>query len=120
VNTFGPAAPDRGTAAAVECFIHDRGKWECWEFMLKCNTPGEHDGEQEMWIDGRKIGHFTKILWRDNADVKANCLWLMHYGFDSSDPTKGTWKQSQGAAMRDTVWFDDVVVSTEYIGPKKQ
>ena len=35
-----------------------------------------------------------------------------NYGYDDGDPTKAYWKMSQA------VWFDDVVVATEYIGPQ--
>ena len=42
----------------------ERGRWYCFEVMVKLNEPGEHDGEQD-----------------------------------------------------NTCWFDDVVISTEYIGP---
>ena len=95
-----------------------RGNTKAMKEQYKCNTPGEHDGEQAFWINGQKLGHFKNILWRSNSDVKANCLWLLHYGFDSGDPTKGYWRQKQNNPMRDTVWFDDVVVATTYIGPK--
>lgn len=117
-NSFFPPGPDAGVAASPHRYIPQRGKWECWEFMVKCNTPGERDGEQAMWINGEKLGHFKSILWRNTSDVRANCLWLMHYGFDPGDPTKEFWRKQGGEPMRDTVWFDDVVVSTEYIGPK--
>jgi len=116
-NSFFPPGPDPGAAASTNRHIPKLGQWECWEFMLKCNTPGQHDGEQAMWINGRKIGHFKNILWRNDPDVKINCLWLLHYGFDSGDPTKGTWRMRGNAEMRDTVWFDDVLVATTYIGP---
>jgi hypothetical protein len=117
-NSFFPPGPEEGEAASPNRYIPERGKWECWEFMVKCNTPGEHDGEQAMWVNGKKLGEFKNILWRISPEVRANCLWLLHYGFDSGDPTRGSWKKEDGKPMRDTVWFDDVVVSTEYIGPK--
>jgi hypothetical protein len=41
-------------------------------------------------------------------------LWLEHFGYDPGDPTKQFWKESQ------SVWFDDVVVATDYIGPIKK
>ena len=47
-------------------------------------------------------------------DLKVNCLWLEHYGYDEGDPTKQYWKDSQ------SVWFDDVVVARRYIGPMKR
>ncbi len=57
------------------------------------------------------LRQFTGIRWRSDLDLRVNCLWLEHYGYDPGDPTKQFWKESQ------SVWFDDVVVATEYIGP---
>ena len=118
-NSFFPPGPGPGAAASTNRYIPKLGEWECWEVMVKCNTPGKHEGEQALWINGKKIAHFREILWRNDLDVKVNCLWMLHYGFDSGDPTKSYWKQRQNHPMRDTVWFDDVVVATTYIGPKE-
>ncbi len=83
--------------------------------MLEANTgPEKADGRQAMWVDGRLAGEFTGIRWCMNTDVKINCLWLEHYGYDASDPTKQFWKEKQ------TVWFDNVVVATRYIGPLRR
>jgi hypothetical protein len=57
-------------------------------------------------------GHFTGIRWRNSNDIKINCFWLEHYGYDSSDPTRNNAKDKQ------TVWFDDVVIAKEYVGPR--
>ena len=62
-------------------------------------------------VDGRLAGEFTGIRWRKDMDLKVNSLWLLHYGYDPGDPTKKYWKEMQ------TVWFDDIVVATRYIGP---
>ena len=84
--------------------------WQCWEFMVEANTPGKADGRQAMWLDGKLVGDFTGIRWRGDADVNVNCFWLQHYGYDGSDPTRQFHKGRQ------TVWFDDVVIATQYIG----
>ena len=65
-----------------------------------------------MWLGGKPVGEFTGLRWRDDAKVKVNCFWLQHYGYDSSDPTRGATKERQ------TVWFDDVVIAREYVGPR--
>jgi len=71
--------------------------------MIQANTaPDKADGKQAMWID------------RSDLDLKVNCLWLEHYGYDEGDPTKRYWKDRQ------SVWFDDVVVARRYIGPMKR
>lgn len=112
-NGFFPPGPEKGRAAGPRRVIPPLDAWHCWEFMIQANSaPGRADGRQAMWVDGRLVGEFTGIRWRENSDVKINCLWLQHYGYDGSDPTKRYWKESQ------SVWFDDVIVARDYIGPR--
>jgi len=46
------------------------------------------------------IGEFTGIRWRNDLDLKVNCFWLEHYGYDEGDPTKQYWKDSQSVWVR--------------------
>jgi predicted amidohydrolase len=111
-NSFFPPGPEKGKAAGLNRVIPALNQWQCWEFMIQANTaPDKADGKQVMWIDGRLVGEFTGIRWRNDMDLKVNCFWLEHYGYDEGDPTKQYWKDSQ------SVWFDDVVVARRYIGP---
>ena len=111
-NAFFPPGPEKGAAAGVQRVIPPLDRWQCWEFMIEANTAADKaDGNQEMWVDGKSVGKFSGIRWRNHLDLKINCLWLEHYGFDASDPTKQFWREKQ------SVWFDDVVVATRYIGP---
>jgi hypothetical protein len=111
-NSFFPPGPAKGKAASQNRILPKLNQWQCWEFMLQSNTPDKADGEQAMWLDGQLVGHFTGIRWRNDPDLKINCFWLEHYGYDNSDPTRQYHKQKQ------TVWFDDVVIAKEYIGPR--
>ena len=114
-NAFFPSGPDKGIANSVNRVIPLLDQWQCWEFMIQANSdPNKADGKQSMWVDGTLVGEFTGIRWRSDLELKVNCLWLEHYGYDPGDPTKQFWKESQ------SVWFDDVVVATEYIGPIKK
>lgn len=114
-NGFFPPGPAKGAAAGASRIIPPLDQWQCWEFMIQANTaPDKSDGKQAMWVDGKLIGEFTGIRWRSDMDLKVNCLWLEHYGYDEGDPTKQYWKDSQ------SVWFDDVVVARRYIGPMKR
>lgn len=114
-NAFFPPGPGKGEAAGPHRVIPPLGRWQCWEFMVQANSsPAKADGIQAMWIDGRLVARFTGIRWRTSPDTKINCLWLQHYGYDESDPTRAFSKESQ------TVWFDDIVVAAEYIGPMAQ
>jgi len=94
-NPFRPDSPP---------VLVKRGKWYCMEMMLKANTPGRADGEQAFWIDGHLKGHYTDIRWRTTDQLKINCLWLLLYIHDNKQVNR--------------VWFDDVVVATEYVGPR--
>ncbi len=111
-NGFYPPGPDKGRAAGPGRVVPALDRWQCWEFMIQANSaPGVADGRQAMWLDGKRVGEFTGIRWRDDPALKVNCLWLEHYGFDDGDPTRRTWPERQ------SVWFDDVVVARSYIGP---
>lgn len=83
-----------------------RGQWICAEFMLKHNTPGQPDGEQAWWIDGKLIGHWKGINWRKSAGLQANALTLESYVTDR-------WTKQR----INRVWFDNLVIAREYIGP---
>ncbi len=84
----------------------EKNQWICAEFMLKHNTPGQPDGEQAWWIDGKLIGHWKGINWRKSADLMANAFTLETYITDRW--TKQPFNR---------VWFDNVVIAHEYIGP---
>jgi hypothetical protein len=113
-NSFFPPGPDAGKAASENKVMPKLGVWQCWEFMIEANsTPDKADGKQAMWLDGKLVGEFTGIRWRTDPGTKVNCFWLQHYGADGSDPTRQYWKAQQ------TVWFDDVVVAREYVGPRR-
>ena len=77
--------------------------------MVKCSTPGKPDGQVALWIDGRGLAHHTDINWRSSGKLKLNAFWLMLY------VTEHSAKKNKV----NTVWFDDVVVATEYIGPRR-
>jgi hypothetical protein len=86
--------------------VIQKDRWICAEFMLRHNTPGQSDGEQAFWIDGRLLGHWTGINWRKTESLKANALTLESYVTDRW--TKNT---------TNVVYFDNVVIAREYIGP---
>jgi predicted amidohydrolase len=112
-NGFFPPGPGKGTAAGPARVLPPLNQWQCWEFMLQANSASDRaDGKQAMWVDGKLAGEFTGLRWRSDLDLKVNCLWLEHYGYDEGDPTKQFWKDNQA------VWFDDVVVARRYIGPR--
>jgi hypothetical protein len=129
----------------------EKGRWICIEQMIQLNDPDDTNGEQALWIDGRKISHLGKgfpkglwtydkfhpgrggegvrwdhqqggperfevpeggaplegFRWRTVPELNVNFVWLYVY-------------TSKPDGHRIKVWFDDVVVATEYIGPIRQ
>ncbi|MBM4037157.1 MAG: hypothetical protein FJ290_01470 [Planctomycetes bacterium] len=84
------------------------GRWYCVEAMVKCNsTPEATDGEQAFWVDGKLIGYFKGIRWRTSDKLKINTFWLSYYVPEQAAKPDRVYE----------VWFDDVVLATEYVGP---
>jgi hypothetical protein len=96
-NMLGPVEKERA--------VPERGKWSCHELMVKTNEPGTANGELAAWIDGRLYLHFTGIRWRSDAKVLLKRCSLDVY--------------VHAAAKDNVVWYDDVVLSTGYVGPVK-
>ncbi|MBT5059249.1 MAG: hypothetical protein HOM68_22090 [Gemmatimonadetes bacterium] len=88
---------------AEERLIPERGQWICLEQMLRANDPGEANGELAGWVDGKLYLHATGIRWRSSDTVRikrANVLVYIHQ-----------------ARQDNRVWYDDIALSTGYIGP---
>jgi hypothetical protein len=95
-NMLGPDASER--------VIPRRGQWYCLEHMIKANDAGQSNGELAAWIDGKLYIHYQGIRWRSSPDVRLKRFDLGVY--------------VHAAAKDNTVWYDDVALSTGYIGPK--
>jgi hypothetical protein len=122
----------------VQPVIIPRDQWQCVEIMFQCNTaPEQSDGELALWVDGKLAAHFYPgaprgqwsgmgfklleqggtpfegIRWRKTNDLKINFFWLLHY------VTENAARQNRVSDPNpvNRVWFDDIVVATEYIGP---
>ena len=80
-----------------------RNRWYCLEHMIQVNDVGKANGELAAWIDGRLYIHYTGIRWRTSAEVR-----LKRFGV-------GVYVHQ--AKKDNTVWYDDVALSTGYLGP---
>ncbi len=110
-----------------------RGEWVSVELMVQVNDLGQSNGEQAFWVDGQLVRDDGQIIshlgagypngswlrdkwspdlggepfegyrWRTAADLLVNYVWLYVYTEEDSYDIP--------------VWYDDVVVATEYIGP---
>jgi hypothetical protein len=94
-NMLGPADDERE--------VLQRDRWYCLEQMIQANSPGEADGELAAWIDGKLYIHYVGFRWRTSPEVK-----IKRFGI-------GVYVHS--ATQDNTVWYDDVALSTGYIGP---
>jgi hypothetical protein len=84
--------------------LPELGKWYCYEYMLKANTPGKRDGRIAFWVDGKLAADFGNLRFRDVADLKIDRFGLsFHIGSNPNGETKK--------------WYDNVVAATSYIGP---
>ena len=55
----------------------ERGRWYCYELMLKANTPGERDGRVALWIDGKLAGDFPNLRFRSVDELKPNHIIIV-------------------------------------------
>jgi hypothetical protein len=111
----------------------EREKWICVEAMMKANTVGKSDGELAFWIEGQLIGWWKPGspagTWNRSRFLVPGDDPKPFEGFNfRTDPTLRInqvalqWYVShghaaRGAAERNLVYFDDVVVAKDYIGP---
>jgi hypothetical protein len=75
-------------------------QWYCLELEVQANTPGQHDGFQNMWIDSTHKGKVSNKRWRDTTDLRINALQLT---------LSGT------VPVTEHLWIGNVVVSTQKI-----
>ena len=86
----------------------ENNRWYCVEHYVQLNTPMKNDGILRGWVDGELAFERNDMRWRDTADLKIDCVWLeVYHG--------GKWKPETDNHL----FFDNVVISREYIGPMK-
>ena len=85
-------------------FSPQLGRWYCYEYMVRANTPGQRDGRIAMWVDGRLIADFPHLRLRDVEDLKIDRFGLNIY-------------IAANSKHLNQKWLDNVVAATSYIGP---
>ena len=118
-NSFNPDPPAK--------IVH--GEWICVEIMIILNNPvRESNGEQAFWINGKEIIHlgrgFPSGYWQWDKFIPSEGKgWFEGFQWRNTDELKlNFFKLSYYMTMGkpgeiDKVLFDDVIVSTKYIGP---
>lgn len=113
-----------------------KDRWICVEAMLQANTVGAKDGALAFWIDGTLVGRYgpgepvggwVRNVYRTAGKDVRDPQPFPGFDFRTTEALQLTeiallWYVSdeyaaKGTAERNRVWFDDVVVATEYIGP---
>jgi hypothetical protein len=84
--------------------LPQRGRWYCYEMMVKANTPGQHNGEMKWWVDGKVVADFPNLFLRSLSSIKI-------------DTAKITLDANSPQAQKLTKWTDNVVIAKQYIGP---
>jgi hypothetical protein len=99
-----PAKPFGDTFVSRPVYVPDRERWICCELMVKMNTPGKRDGRIAYWFDGRLSADYPNLRFRAIPELKIN------------DVSFGVYTTNSAGAVC-TMWYDDVVAATSYIGP---
>lgn len=85
--------------------VPERGTWVCLEQMIQVNDVGEANGELAAWIDGELYMHMKGFRWRTDERVRIKRFDVGIY--------------VHRAEEENVVWYDDVVLSTGYVGTTK-
>lgn len=80
-----------------------RGVWQCLELMLTVNTPGTANGIIRGWVNGNQVFNRTNMRFRSTTALRINRAALIVY-------------MHQPDVRENTIWWDDIVIATEYIG----
>lgn len=82
----------------------DSGRWRCVEAHVRLNDPGEKNGVQEFWIDGRLEARRDSLDFVGTyAAYAINAIFFENY-----------W--NAGSPVEQERYFDNIVVSTAPIG----
>jgi len=92
-NLFNQAQPKVETVA---------GTWHELIIHVDAGTPGMYDGSQQLWIDGELKIDVQGIRWRDTHDLQLNEFAIVDY--------------MPGSPRTQHIWFDNVLVTTEFPG----
>jgi hypothetical protein len=99
-----PPKPFGDSFVSRPIYVPERERWISCELMVKLNTPGKRDGRIAYWFDGRLSADYPNLRFRAIPELKIN------------DVSFGVYTTNSAGAVC-TMWYDDVVAATSYIGP---
>lgn len=87
----------------------EKNRWYSIEQYVKLNDPDRANGVLRAWIDGVLVFERTDLRFRSISDLRIEALWMnVYHG--------GTMSAPQDLSL----YIDNVVVATQYIGPAGQ
>jgi hypothetical protein len=138
-SSRGPNAYYGNTFKAENQVPFKRDQWVCVETRVKLNDPGDSNGEMAIWINGIKKGEWKKGLpngsWQGDRYLTSGPENVTPKPFEGFNfRTIDTLKINQlslqwyiseerameGAADKNIVYFDDIVLARKYIGMKRE
>ncbi|MFH1257148.1 MAG: Ig-like domain-containing protein [Candidatus Diapherotrites archaeon] len=91
------------------------GKWILIEIYAKLNTVGQSNGILTSWINGKEVLHEEGVVIRNHNYNFANFTMGDNIIYTNAAGSSGVpWLPPE----EKQIWFDDVKVSTNYIGPE--
>jgi hypothetical protein len=79
------------------------GQWFCYELMVKVNDLGQRNGEVKVWVNGEVAADFPDLFIRSVSDLGIDTVGLL-------DPARRSQRVNK-------LWWDNVVIARQYIGP---
>ncbi|QDS99952.1 hypothetical protein HG15A2_32860 [Adhaeretor mobilis] len=97
---------DDNTAGQWQEFESDQ--WYHLQHRVVMNTPTQHDGIVQAWLDGEMVLDRQDIRWRDTTAFGIDNFYFSTFFGGSST----IWEASKD----EFVYYDDFIISTEFIG----
>jgi len=92
---------------STEAFDPRDNQWHHFEAHIKYNENGQRNGIYQVWVDGRLKVHATDIKNRNDL----NSMFIDTVGL--AGYCHNNWTHAWN------LWYDDVIISTSYVGPIK-
>lgn len=107
--------PDQPTDFGHDQKYDDSGQWKRFEsdqwyhlqHRVVMNTPGQHDGILQAWMDGEMVLDVQNIRYRDTSSLQIDQMYFSTFFGGSSS----IWEASKD----EYVYYDDFVISTDFI-----
>ncbi|MEO0530265.1 MAG: polysaccharide lyase [Planctomycetota bacterium] len=98
---------DDGTTPGWREFESDQ--WYHLQHRVVMNTPGVADGVIQAWLDGELVLDVQDLRFRDTSSIQIDAMYFSTFFGGNSE----IWE----ATKEERAYFDDFVVSTEYLSP---